>query len=258
MHDPSVKMVDRIVSLLRLLGGRDERGVALAEICAETEMQKTTAHRILAALVDSGLVFQDILTRNYRLGYAATALGRSALEQDVASAARVSLTRLARQSGDTAFASILEGTAAICVAREVGEFPIRTLTLSVGDRRPLGVGAGSLALLAALPDAVIDKTIQRNEAWLRDFHGFTAARLLKLVERTRKDGFAFNQGGIVPGMNAVAMAIVDEQAVPLAALSIAAIKDRMNEKRVAELVALLNAERRALATMMRSPRLAAE
>jgi DNA-binding IclR family transcriptional regulator len=258
MHDPSVKMVDRIVSLLRLLGGRDERGAALAEICAETDMQKTTAHRILGALVDSGLVFQDIVTRNYRLGYAATALGRSALEQGVASSARVSLTRLARESGDTAFASIHEGTAAICVAREVGEFPIRTLTLSVGDRRPLGVGAGSLALLAALPDGVIDRTIKRNEAWLRDFHGFAAARLLKLVERTRKDGFAINQGGIVPGMNAVAMAVVDEHGAPLAALSIAAIKDRMNEKRIAELVALLNAEKRALATMMRSPKLAAE
>jgi DNA-binding IclR family transcriptional regulator len=258
VHDPSVKMVDRIVSILRLLGGRDERGAPLAEICAETNLQKTNAHRILGALVDSGLVFQDILTRHYRLGSAVTALGRSALEQDVASAARISLVRLARQSGDTAFASVHEGSAAICVAREVGEFPIRTLTLSVGDRRPLGVGAGSLALLAALPDEVVEKTIKRNEAWLRDFQGFTHAHLHKLIERTRKTGFALNEGGIVPGMNAVGVAVVDEQGAPLAALSIAAIKDRMSAKRISELVDLLDAERRSLATMMQAPRLAAE
>ena len=258
MHDPSVKMVDRIVAILRLLGGRDERGAALAEICAETELQKTTAHRILGALVDSGLVFQDILTRNYRLGFAATALGRSAREQDVASAARVSLIRLAASSGDTAFASVHEGTAAICVAREVGEFPIRTLTLSVGDRRPLGVGAGSLALLAALSDDVIDKTLKRNESWLRDFQGFSAGHVRKLVERTRKDGFACNDGGIVPGMNAVGIAVVDEHGAPLAALSIAAIKDRMTKGRISELVDLLDAEKKSLETMMRPLRRAAE
>jgi DNA-binding IclR family transcriptional regulator len=258
MHDPSVKMVDRIVSILRLLGGRDERGAALADICAETELQKTTAHRILAALVDSGLVFQDILTRNYRLGFAATALGRSALEQDTASAARVSLSRLAGKSGDTAFASVHEGTAAICVAREVGAFPIRTLTLSVGDRRPLGVGAGSLALFSALSDDVIHKTLKRNEAWLRDFQGFSPAHLRKLVERTRKEGFALNEGGIVPGMNAIGIAVIGDDGAPLAALSIAAIKDRMGRKRIAELVDLLGVEARSLATMMRAPRLAAE
>jgi DNA-binding IclR family transcriptional regulator len=198
------------------------------------------------------------LTRNSRLGYAATALGRSALEQDVASAARVSLIRLAGKSGDTAFASVNEGTAAICVAREVGEFPIRTLTLSVGDRRPLGVGAGSLALLAALADDVIDKTLMRNEAWLKDFQGFSAGLLRRLVERTRKDGFAFNEGGIVPGMNAIGIAVVDEHGLPLAALSVAAIKDRMSKSRISELVDLLGVESRSLATMMRAPRLAAE
>ena len=117
MHDPSVKMVDRIVSILRLLGGRDERGAALAEICAETELQKTTAHRILAALVDSGLVFQDILSRNYRLGFAATALGRSALEQDVASAARTSLIRLAGKSGEFTCGKPSAGTARVSTSR---------------------------------------------------------------------------------------------------------------------------------------------
>lgn len=258
MHDPSVKMVDRIVSILRLLGGRDDHGVALAEICAETGLQKTNAHRMLAALVDSGLVFQDVLTRNYRLGFAATALGRSALEQDVAGAARVSLLRLAQKTGDTAFASVHEGTAAICVAREVGDFPIRTLTLSVGSRRPLGVGAGSLALLSALSDDVVDKTVERNETWLQDFHGFSAAHLRKLVARTRRNGFALNEGGIVPGMNAVGVSVLDEKGAPLAALSIAAIKERTSKKRIVELVDLLSVEARALADMMRPLRQAAE
>jgi DNA-binding IclR family transcriptional regulator len=36
--------------------------------------------------------------------------------------------------------------------RHEGSFPIRTLVLDVGNRRPLGVGAGGLAILAAIGD----------------------------------------------------------------------------------------------------------
>jgi DNA-binding IclR family transcriptional regulator len=240
MHDPSVKMVDRIGSVLRILSNTDDRGIALAEICTLTDMTKTTAHRVLGALVDSGLLFQDVLTRNYRLGFAAAVLGRSALQQDVSGTARPSLQRLAQKTGDTAFASLLEGTAAICVAREVGEFPIRTLTLSVGDRRPLGVGAGSLALLATLGDAVIDNILRRNEVWLRDFHAFAPADLKRLIARTRKDGFALNEGLIVPGMNAIGVVVLDKDGQPRAALSVAAIRDRMSRSRMTELAGLLH------------------
>jgi DNA-binding IclR family transcriptional regulator len=258
MHDPSVKMVDRIVSVLRALSNTDDRGVALAEICALTEMTKTTAHRVLGALVDSGLLFQDVLTRNYRLGFAAAVLGRSALQQDVSGTARPSLQRLAQKTGDTAFASILEGTAAICVAREVGDFPIRTLTLSVGDRRPLGVGAGSLALLASLPDNAIENVVRRNEAWLKDFHCFAPAELKRLIVRTRKDGYALNEGLIVPGMNAIGVAVLDRNGEPRASLSVAAIKDRMTRNRMPELVGLLKAEARIFGELLNPFRSAAE
>lgn len=249
---------ERIATILRLLSAGDDRGSTLAELCEATDLKKTTAHRILGALVDSGLLFQDVVTRNYRLGFAATTMARSAFEQDVAGVARMSLARLAKASGDTAFASVIEGPAAICVAREVGEFPIRTLTLSVGDRRPLGVSAGSLALLAQLPDHVIDKTMQRNQAWLRDFQGFEPSALQRLIEATRKNGYALNEGGIVPGMNAVGVAVTDQNGAPLAALSLAAIRDRMAAGRIAELVPLLRQEASVVADMLRRPKLAAE
>lgn len=257
MQDISAKMVERIAAVLRLLAVGDDRGTSLQAIAEAVEMKKPTAHRILSALAENGLVFQDIGSRNYRLGHAAAMLGRSALEQDVAGATRVSLQRLARASGDTAFASVMEGPAAICVAREVGEFPIRTLTLSVGDRRPLGVGAGSLALLAALPDDAVERACKRNEIWLKDFHGFDAAFLREQVSRTRAAGFAENAGRIVPGMNAVAVTAISRTGAPLCALSIAAIHDRVGAERVPELIAMLKEEARVVAALLDRPEQAA-
>src|SRR5690606_38100777 len=102
-----------------------------------------------AALCDSGLAYQDLSSKRYHLSALMAQLGSSAKTQLISAVSQTSLESLAQQAGDTVFASLVEGSAATCVARVIGSFPIRTLILNAGDRRPLGAGAGSLAMLAA-------------------------------------------------------------------------------------------------------------
>ena len=40
----------------------------------------------------------------------------------------------------------------VCIDRKTGDYPIKVFTVEIGIRRPLGVGAGSIAVLAAMPD----------------------------------------------------------------------------------------------------------
>ncbi|HEV2678857.1 MAG TPA: IclR family transcriptional regulator [Aliidongia sp.] len=242
MPETAVKTVDRIAALLRVLAGHGAGGVSLTEIAKATGFGHATTHRLLTALTDVGFAFQDLPTRQYRLGAVVATLGRAALQQDVAALAEGALARLAQATGDTVFASVREGLAAICIGRAVGHFPIRTLTLDVGDRRPLGVGAGSLALLAALPDGEVAAILKRNAEWLKDFNGFTRDALIGLVARTRADGYAFNDGLIVPAMNAIAVPVRDADGRPLFALSLAAIRDRVGADRREELVTILKKE----------------
>src|SRR5690606_31033562 len=124
------------------LSERGVEGLSLTELVEMLSLRKTTAHRLLSALIDVGFVFQDLNTKRYRLGSAVTKLAQAASGQFISGASKPVLQRIAEQTGDTVYATIREGTAAVCVAREIGSFPIRTLTLNVGDRRPLGVGAG--------------------------------------------------------------------------------------------------------------------
>jgi DNA-binding IclR family transcriptional regulator len=138
----------------------------------------------------------------------------------------------------------------VCVGRTLGEFPIRTLTLDVGDRRPLGVGAGSLALLAGLSDDVVDEVCRLNQAWLRDYPGFSRGHLLSLVARSRADGYAFNEHGVVPQMTGIGVAVNNPDGSPAAALSIGAINDRMSPSRVQTLVASLRDEAEALERLL--------
>src|SRR6185369_6681577 len=89
----------------------------------------------------------------YLLGDAALVLGIAMQGRDhIRERARPTLVRLAELSGDTLLLSTRSGLESVCIDREFGSFPIRANYLDLGSRRPLGVGAGSLSLLAWLPD----------------------------------------------------------------------------------------------------------
>lgn len=245
--EAAVKTVDRVATILHTLSRDSAEGHRLSDVAEAAGLGKTTTHRLLSALVKVGFAYQDLKTRRYRLGSSAAALGRAAATHHVENLARPLLRHLARETEDTVFASVREGVAAVCVAREVGSYPIRTLTLDQGDRRPLGVGAGSLALLAFLPDAEIATIIERNRRWLADYAGFAPDELQRLVARTRAAGYALNEGRIVPAMQAIGVPVLDRAGHAVASLSLAAIRDRMGADRVPGLVERLRAKADALA-----------
>lgn len=252
-QETAVKTVDRVATILRLLSQAGEGGHRLSDIAERAGLGKTTAHRLLGALVQVGLANQDLKSKRYTLGSAAAALGRAASLHQVDILIRPVLRRLARETEDTVFASVREGLAAVCIGREAGSFPIRTLTLDEGDRRPLGVGAGSLALLAFLPDGEINTIIDRNRRWLQDYSSFTPEVLRSLVARTRETGFALNEGRIVPAMQAIGVPVLAQDGRPAAALSLAAIRDRMGPDRLPDLVKRLREEADALAESLEPP-----
>ncbi|MCP1336573.1 IclR family transcriptional regulator [Futiania mangrovi] len=244
--EASVKSVQRAADILKLLAGQPVTGCRLSDVARDAGLGKTTTHRLLAALVDAGFAYQDSRDRRYHLGYELIRLGHLATRYDIAEVARPALLRLARETGDTVFLSAREGLEAICLDRQVGDFPIKTLTLDVGDRRPLGVGAGSLALLAFLPEEEIAEVVRGNEARLEAYPGFSPKALLQLAAETRARGHAHNDGRIVSAMAAVGVPVFDPKGRVAAALSLAAINERMSPDRIAWLVALLTEEARAL------------
>lgn len=247
--EATVKTIDRAARLLRAVATHGD-GAMLSAVARETGLGKGTVHRLLNALVDAGFVFQEPETKRYRLGAGLGLLGQTAHRHELASLARPSLLRLAEATADTIFASLREGVSAVCVAREIGTFPIRTLSLDAGHVRPLGVGSGSLALLAFQPDGEIAAIIDRNADWLAKYPAYSRKVLLADVAETRRRGYSFVDGRIVPGMNALGVPVLDERGRAVAALSLAAIADRVSGARIAELARLLAQEAATLAEAM--------
>lgn len=247
--------LDRAAGLLRLVASSTGRGARLADLIAQASLSKPTTHRLLRALERLGLVDQDPGTRLYHLGPEAFVIGALAAERfGIHRAALPSLARLAAASEDTAFLSVRRDWHAVCLHREEGTFPIRTHVLNAGDRHPLGVGAGSLAILAALPvneaEAAIVASTEEIEARYPDF---SSALLSGLVAQTRARGYSLNPGLLMAGSWGVGVPVLNREGRCEGALSIAAIEARLGEARQQELAVLLKAEAHRLAERLAKP-----
>ncbi|NYT84322.1 IclR family transcriptional regulator [Pollutimonas harenae] len=215
-------------------------GLRLADIATQTQLGKTTVHRLLSGLVELGWVDQAEDDGSYVLGFRPLTLALAAVDRYSLSRLSASaLQHIADVTGDTVYLSLRSSADAVCVARYEGDFPVKTLTLSVGERRPLGVGAGSLALLAFQDDAVVAQLLGRN-ADARARYQISDATLHALVADARSQGYAMNDGMLVSGMSAVGVPIRASDGRPVAAVSVAAISSRLGGTRRLEVANLLS------------------
>ncbi|CAN7534439.1 IclR family transcriptional regulator [Neorhizobium tomejilense] len=233
--------VERALQLLSIVGRGAEKGVALADVVADSGLNKPTARRLLMALMRSRLVEQDELTRRYYLGGELYVLGMLASRRHgLLEMAGESLKRLSGKSADTSFVSMRRDDYAVCLHREEGTHPVRTHALLTGDQNPLGVGAGSLAMLAALPDAEVEAVLGRIEGVIAaQYPGYSPQIIREDVARSRELGYALNPGRVIANSWGIGMAILLPDGRLAGALSIAAIDSRMGEARQKELAGLL-------------------
>jgi DNA-binding IclR family transcriptional regulator len=245
--------IDRAVGLLRMIAAGQGRGLRLSDLVARSGLARPTAYRLITALERHGLVMHDPDARLYYLGPEAFVIGAVASERfGVHRAALPSLRRLALASQDTAFLSVRRDLHAVCLHREEGPFPIRSHVLQAGDRHPLGIGAGSLAILAALPDDEVARVIEDTAQEVGErYREFTPALMREQVARVRAQGYAFNPGHVQPGSWGVGVAVIDHQGRCAGALSIAAMESRLAPPRREEIAALLRSETQRLLTRLR-------
>ncbi|MGL4415763.1 IclR family transcriptional regulator [Roseinatronobacter monicus] len=240
--------VDRALALLFLIGRQSASGISLSGLVSVSGLNKATVRRQVLALMRAGLVEQDAVTRSYHLGEDAYLLGLLAQgRHGLLSQAMEQVQRLARDTGDAAFISVRRGLHSVCLHREDGAHPIRTYALMPGAHHPLGVGAGSLAMLAALPDPEIEAVIAANSAELASNYPLLNPDTLRAqVAQTREAGIALNPGLIFEDSWGLGVALHGPDGQLVGAVSIAAVESRMKAPRRAELEQKLRATTRAI------------
>src|SRR3954453_1478549 len=104
--------------------------------------------------------------------------------------------------GDTGFLTRRTGLDTVCVARQLGTYPIQVLAWDVGDRRPLGVSNAGIAILSGMQTETVRSVLARNQSRFSRF-GISAENILREVAIARAKGFAARAISLTPGSGAV-------------------------------------------------------
>jgi DNA-binding IclR family transcriptional regulator len=245
----------RIAKILRHIAAHNADGLKLAELARAFEMEPSTAHRVIAALHSVGFVFKDPKTRKFHLGPLVFELFTTAAPHfDAREICRPAMQRLADKIGDTMYLTVRSGLDGVCIERVEGGFEIRTCTVSVGHRRPLGIGAGSLALLAAYPEAEAETIIAENSTRYAQFKT-DADTVRARVHEIRSRGYHYGTVLNTTRIRCVAVALLGHTGHPFAGLSVTAIDDRLtDEERVRDVVDALVKEAAGIQNLLREKR----
>lgn len=229
--------ISRAVRALQIVAAHAPDGVRLVDVAETLGLPRPTAHRLLKVLTVEGLLRQADRSRRYTLGPLLFELGISATHQfNVKEICQPICDWLAEQTGDTTFLFLRSGHDAVCLSRTQGPYPIQTPSVPLGSRQPLGVSAGGLALLAALPEHEIEPVIKAVAPRLGAYGDLDTDELLELVGRTRIEGHAVTANRAAPGVRAVSLPIYNASHSPIAAVAVATTLSRMTNERIRDII----------------------
>jgi len=239
----SVEVAGRILDHL----ARAHAPVALRELAAASAMSPGKVHRYLASFLASGLARQDPDTRLYALGPLAMRLGLAALSSYQPLRDAMTLQHELRDRLDETMVLSVWGTQGPTIVHIAESSQPIIMTMRVGAVLPILQTASGLAFAAFLPRHFTEPLIRtalnaedKSNLFARDF-----AAIDRLIVQVRKQGYAFNEGHLMPGVSAAAFPLIDRTTTLVAVLAVMGRHERLTQRVGAEMIAYLKKATRA-------------
>lgn len=231
--------VERALAILKTVAAAHRTGASVSAVMQAVRLNRSTTYRMLKCLAKQGAIRLDDRLSGYVLGSLALDLALAAQDQlSLKELVAGVLARVTEQTGDTVFLLLRSEDDSVCIDRRLGSYPVKTLVVDVGTRRPLGIGASAIAMLGALTDEECRQVALRNSSRLAAF-GMTPAAVLRAVRLSRRLGYTAAPAYGVDSVTALAMPVLDPHGNPIAAFAVAAINARMGRQRQKQLLEIL-------------------
>lgn len=242
--------IRRAASIIRIVGGSGRRGALLKDIVAACGLHKATAHRMLGALAEEGMIDHDPVNGRYRLGIELSEM--SAIQDArplLKDLAGPSMDRLSAKAEDTVYLSIRSGYDGLCLDMREGAYPIKALRLRVNDRWPLGMGAFTIPLMAYLPDAEVDAIIAHNAPRSAAGEAYAGQQVRPEIGETRRLGYCLRRPAAYPVMCGLGVAVLDRHGRAIASLCVTAIVGRLEGERLTQVIGWMDEEARTISEL---------
>lgn len=235
-----VRSVGHAIGLMRILA-ESNNGLTLSELTRRGGLSKTSTFHLVRTLEVERFVARNE-TGKYRLSWGAYEIGSVvARSVDLTRAARVHLDRLAERTGEAALLAIAEGQSVLYLDRGQSDQSF-TMVANVGRRSPLHTNASGKALLAHMPDRVVESVIaagleRRTSATIVD-----PQILREELGTIRSRGYAACWQEQEPALNSIAVPLWDYTGQVCATLTVAGPSTRLTRRAVPRLLGILQDE----------------
>lgn len=227
-----VESIDRALRALNALATFGPKGRSLQDLATELEVNKTTLHRILAALRFRDYVSQHPPTGNYVLGPAAIRIDEDFLtDENLAALLHPALVAFGSDIDELVHLGSLTGAYVVYLDKVEPGHAIRVWS-SVGQNMPVVTTAIGRALLSALGT---DRTLLDN--YLKAVAhrvDVDPDRVWQAIEQARSSGYATDEQENEPGVSCIGIPLL-WFGRPIAAISVTAPAERMTPERIHEI-----------------------
>ena len=210
------------------------------ELSDTIALPRPTVYRLLAALIEAGLVRQSATGHTYQLGNTLVAIAHRALEQtDIRDIAHEHLMALRDETGETVHLAILHNDKMLYVDNLDSPERVR-MACSLGASVPLHSTAVGKAYLAFLPDAEREAMLMQMPLTQVTGQSITSPDTLRLeIAATRLRGWATDQEETERDIFCFGAPVLNREGRPVAGISISIPRFRMRAKAEAAYVAPL-------------------
>ena len=227
-----VQSLVRALSLVNRVAASDE-GLTLTELAQQVGLSASTAHRLLTTLEQERYVHFDPERRLWSVGVQAFVTGSAFLKtRSLVAAARPHMRALMEESEETVNLAVEDEAEAVYLSQVECRQMMRAFARP-GGRVPLHCSSVGKALLAAMPDARLSKVLHRHglpRVTVKTLN--TTAALRADLARARARGYAIDDEEHAVGLRCIAAVIFNENADPLAALSLSGPMARIPDHRI--------------------------
>lgn len=218
----TVKSAQRALELLETVA-QHAKGVTFVELSAELPYPKSSLHGLLHTLVSMKWLTLDPDDRRYSIGVRPWQVGQSfRMSRDLVIKARRYLREANEALDETIQLGILDDLDVVYLDKVEGDKPLR-LVSNVGSRLPAYVTGIGKALLSGMAPHILDERFAGQT--LRGYTPSTITsgdKLIEVVEASRNQGFATDDGEYTYGVYCVAVPIFGRRNQVVAALSASA------------------------------------
>ncbi|MBY5798961.1 IclR family transcriptional regulator [Rhizobium leguminosarum] len=201
--------------------GETRQRLSIAEAAKLTELDRATVRRSLLTLAELGYADYDgkfftLTPKILRLGHAyLSATPLPALLQP-------HLDHLSEKAGQSASASVLDGTDIVYIAR-ASQRRVMSINLTPGSRLPAYCASMGRVLLAALPESEVRAILARSELKQNTPNTKTDPEdLITEFRRVRAEGYAIIDQELEIGLCSIAVPVDNDRGETVAAINIGA------------------------------------